>query len=127
MVPLRYCFIFYFFTLMSLLGQALAPNEYDFQWQKANGDRFEIEVENNLSKQVVQKRLDRVCMQILLKAMLKSNSFETFIPEKIALFEDRVYNVAELSFTFIDRQDEVQKRIYYYSFDYYGNVFKQIE
>ncbi len=127
MVTLRYCLIFYLFSLISLLGQTLSSKEYNFQWQKANGDSFEIEIKNNLSKQVEQKRLDRACMQILLKAMLKSNSFETFIPEKIVLYEDSVNNVAELSFTFIDRQNEVQNRIYYYSFDYYGNVYKQIE
>ena len=127
MVTLRYCLIFYLFSLISLLGQTLSSKEYNFQWQKANGDSFEIEIKNNLSKQVEQKRLDRACMQILLKAMLKSNSFETFIPEKIVLYEDSVNNVAELSFTFIDRQDEVQNRIHYYSFDYYGNVYKQIE
>ena len=127
MVTLRYCLIFYLFNLISLLGQTLSPKEYNFQWQKANGDSFEIELKNNLSKQVEQKRMDRVCMQILLKAMLKSNSFETFIPEKIVLYEDSVNNVAELSFTFIDRQNEMQNRIYYYSFDYYGNVYKQIE
>ena len=127
MVTLRYCLIFYLFSLISLLGQTLSSKEYNFQWQKANGDSFEIEIKNNLSKQVEQKRLDRACMQILLKAMLKSNSFETFIPEKIVLYEDSVNNVAELSFTFIDRQNEMQNRIYYYSFDYYGNVYKQIE
>ncbi len=127
MVTLRYCLIFYLFSLISLLGQTLSSKEYNFQWQKANGDSFEIEIKNNLSKQVEQKRLDRACMQILLKAMLKSKSFETFIPEKIVLYEDSVNNVAELSFTFIDRQNEVQNRIYYYSFDYYGNVYKQIE
>ena len=127
MVTLRYCLIFYLFSLISLLGQTLSSKEYNFQWQKANGDSFEIEIKNNLSKQVEQKRLDRACMQILLKAMLKSKSFETFIPDKIFLCEDSVNNVAELSFTFIDRQNEVQNRIYYYSFDYYGNVYKQIE
>ena len=109
------------------MGQTLAPKVYNFQWQKANGDSYEIEVKNNLSKQVEKKRLDRACMQILLKAMLKSKSFETFIPEKVVLYEDNINNVAELSFTFIDRQDEMQNRIYYYSFDYYGNVYKQVE
>ena len=57
MVTLRYCLIFYLFSLISLLGQTLSPKEYNFQWQKANGDSFEIELKNNLSKQVEQRKL----------------------------------------------------------------------
>ena len=105
----------------------MAIREYYFNWQKANGDQYDIAVKNNLSKPVAQKRLDRACMQILLKAMLKCRDFESFFPEQFILNEDREYNVARLDFFYLDRNNEKHSRTFFYRFDYFGNVFNQIE
>jgi len=122
-----FSFVFCLVSILSLKGQEMAPKEYDFNWQKANGDQFAIAVENKLSQAVELKRLDRACMQILLKAMLKSRDFETFTPEVFILNEDVTHNVAQLDFRFLNRENEWEKRTVYYRFDYYGNVFNQLE
>ena len=123
----KFCFIFYCFCITLSWSQEMATREYQFNWQKANGDQYDIGVKNNLTQPVEQKRLDRACMQILLKAMLKSRDFESFVPEQFILNEDIEYNVAQLDFSYIDRNNEKQSRTFFYRFDYFGNVFNQIE
>lgn len=121
------CFIFCCFCISIAWSQELAPKEYYFNWQKANGDQYDIAIKNELSQPVALKRLDRACMQILLKAMLKSRDFESFVPERFILNEDTEYNVARLDFSYLDRNNEKQRRTFFYQFDYFGNVFNQIE
>ena len=107
--------------------QKMAPTNYSFEWMKANGDEYEILVENNLENEMIQKLLERVYMQILLKSLMSSRNFETFNPEKFTLYSDGKSNVSKLDFSFLDDQNEEQKRTHYYLFDYSGNVFNQIK
>ncbi len=122
-----------FFSLMISLNFAfeqevqLAPKNYLFSWQKANGDTYEIPVENNLKSTIELKRLDRALMQILLKSLLKSRDFESFTPEQITLFSDVNNEVAKIVFTILDAAEKEQEIIYYFTFDKYGNVFDQID
>ncbi|MDG1912407.1 MAG: hypothetical protein P8I42_06235 [Flavobacteriaceae bacterium] len=76
-----------------------APEKHEFEWHKANGDLFGISVENRISPALRQKVLDRVCMQILLKSMLHSKTFEDFTSLTFVFHKDLNYNVAILSFT----------------------------
>jgi hypothetical protein len=105
----------------------LAPKNYLFSWQKANGDTYEIPVENNLKSTIELKRLDRALMQILLKSLLKSRDFESFTPEQVTLFSDVNNEVAKIVFTILDAAEKEQEIIYYFTFDKYGNVFDQID
>ncbi|MDB2328168.1 hypothetical protein N9V25_03855 [Flavobacteriaceae bacterium] len=105
----------------------LAPKNYLFSWQKANGDTYEIPVENNLKSTIELKRLDRALMQILLKSLLKSRDFESFKPEQVNLFSDVNNEVAKIVFTILDAAEKEQEIIYYFTFDKYGNVFDQID
>lgn len=122
-----------FFSLMISLNFAfeqevqLAPKNYLFSWQKANGDNYEIPVENNLKSTIELKRLDRALMQILLKSLLKSRDFESFTPEQVTLFSDVNNEVAKIVFTILDAAEKEQEIIYYFTFDKYGNVFDQID
>ena len=122
-----------FFSLMISLNFAfeqevqLAPKNYLFSWQKANGDTYEIPVENNLKSTIELKRLDRALMQILLKSLLKSRDFESFKPEQVNLFSDVNNEVAKIVFTILDAAEKEQEIIYYFTFDKYGNVFDQID
>jgi len=122
-----------FFSLMISLNFAfeqevqLAPKNYLFSWQKANGDTYEIPVENNLKSTIELKRLDRALMQILLKSLLKSRDFESFTPEQVTLFSDVDNEVAKIVFTILDAAEKEQEIIYYFTFDKYGNVFDQID
>lgn len=122
-----------FFSLMISLNFAfeqevqLAPKNYLFSWQKANGDTYEIPVENNLKSTIELKRLDRALMQILLKSLLKSRDFESFTPEQVTLFSDVNNEVAKIVFTILDAAEKEQEIIYYFTFDKYGNVFDQID
>lgn len=122
-----------FFSLMISLNFAfeqevqLAPKNYLFSWQKANGDTYEIPVENNLKSTIELKRLDRALMQILLKSLLKSRDFESFTPEQVTLFSDMNNEVAKIVFTILDAAEKEQEIIYYFTFDKYGNVFDQID
>lgn len=122
-----------FFSLMISLNFAfeqevqLAPKNYLFSWQKANGDTYEIPVENNLKSTIELKRLDRALMQILLKSILKSRDFESFTPEQVTLFSDVNNEVAKIVFTILDAAEKEQEIIYYFTFDKYGNVFDQID
>jgi hypothetical protein len=43
----------------------IAPESFVFSWQKANGDEYEIPVENNLEIKIEQQRVNRALMQIL--------------------------------------------------------------
>jgi hypothetical protein len=122
--------LFFLSSLTITRGQEpskMALETYFFEWIKANGDEYEIPIENNLDKEIFKNRLDRVFMQVLLKAVLKSRNFETFIPEKVSLFSDENNNVLKLDFSFIDARNENQKKTHYYKFDYNGNLFNQIE
>ena len=122
-----------FFSLIISLNFAfeqevqLAPKNYLFSWQKANGDTYEIPVENNLKSTIELKRLDRALMQILLKSLLKSRDFESFTPEQVTLFSDVNNEVAKIVFTILDAAEKEQEIIYYFTFDKYGNVFDQID
>lgn len=122
-----------FFSLMISLNFAfeqevqLAPKNYLFSWQKANGDTYEIPVENNLKSTIELKRLDRALMQILLKSLLKSRDFESFTPEQVTLFSNVNNEVAKIVFTILDAAEKEQEIIYYFTFDKYGNVFDQID
>jgi hypothetical protein len=104
----------------------IVPKTYIFSWQKANGDTFELPVENNLKTAMLVKRLDRALMQIMLKSLLNSRDFETFTPEKVSLFSDTDYEVAKIDFTILGGEEELIEKTYYFSFDEYGNVFNQL-
>ncbi len=54
--------------------------------KKAESVANEILVENNLENAMIQKLLERVYMQILLKSLMSSRNFETFNPEKFTLY-----------------------------------------
>ena len=132
MLPRSYCFVLIFFMVsLSFLSaqetQKMAPTNYSFEWMKANGDEYEILVENNLENEMIQKLLERVYMQILLKSLMSSRNIETFNPEKFTLYSDGKSNISKLDFSFLDDQNEEQKRTHYYLFDYSGNVFNQIK
>ena len=132
MLRRSYCFVLIFFMVsLSFLSaqetQKMAPTNYSFEWMKANGDEYEILVENNLENEMIQKLLERVYMQILLKSLMSSRNFETFNPEKFTLYSDGKSNISKLDFSFLDDQNEEQKRTHYYLFDYSGNVFNQIK
>jgi len=58
---------------------------------------------------------------------MSSRNFETFNPEKFTLYSDGKSNISKLDFSFLDDQNEEQKRTHYYLFDYSGNVFNQIK
>ena len=120
------CFIAGTKSLMSQ-KDAMAPKDFTFHWQKANGDQYEIPVENKLKIQIEQQKINRALMQILLKSLLKSKTFESFNPHNISLFPDEKNQVAKLDFTILDPSNKEQKYTYYFSFDSYGNVFDSID
>ena len=127
----KFCFaLFFSFALNSSFAQEnealVVPKTYIFSWQKANGDTFEIPVENNLKTAMLVKRLDRALMQIMLKSLLNSRDFETFTPEKVTLFSDTDYEVAKIDFTILGGEEELIEKTYYFSFGEYGNVFNQL-
>ena len=103
------------------------PEKYTFQWNKANGDMYNILVENHLQAPIKPKILARTFMQILLKATLKSKAFETFTPQRFSLYNDGNVLIASLRFSFLDQNDKDQEELLYYRFDVYGNVFNVLE
>ena len=125
--------IFIFFGL--LLNTAIlaaqevkmAPKEFIFTWQKANGDQYEIPVTNNLKVAIAQQRVNRALMQILLKSVLKSRDFESFTPLYFTLRPDTQNQVAEFEFSLLGGEGELQEYTYYFRFDVYGNVFTQLD
>lgn len=116
------------FPFNSLASQEtkVATKNFFISWQKANGDQYEIPVENNLKVKILKQRVNRALMQILLKSSVRSKDFETFDPSKITLLTDVDYQVAKVDFTILDKSDEEEKHTYYFSFDTDGNVFKQL-
>ncbi|MDG1251728.1 MAG: hypothetical protein P8N55_06465 [Flavobacteriaceae bacterium] len=116
------------FPFNSLASQEtkVATKNFYISWQKANGDQYEIPVENNLKVKILKQRVNRALMQILLKSSAKSKDFETFDPYKITLLTDVDYQVAKVDFTILDNSNGEEKYTYYFSFDTDGNVFKQL-
>ncbi len=128
---LKYSLIFFLgivFPFNSLSSQEtkVATKNFFISWQKANGDQYEIPVENNLKVKILKQRVNRALMQILLKTSVKSKDFETFDPSKITLLTDFDYQVAKVDFTILDNSNGEEKHTYYFSFDTDGNVFKQL-
>ncbi len=105
----------------------MAPKEFIFSWQKANGDKYDIPVTNNLKVEIAQKRVNRALMQILLKSVLKSRDFESFTPLYFTLRPDTQDQVAEFEFSLLGGEGESQEYTYYFRFDVYGNVFNQLD
>ncbi len=129
---LKYCLlvfsgIFFYSTVLISQQANLAPQNFVFSWQKANGDQYEIPVENNLEIQIEQQRVNRALMQILLKSVLKSRDFEAFEPLQFSLYPRAKDQIAKLEFTILGKETQVQELTYYFRFDAYGNVFNQLE
>lgn len=124
-------FIFFGLVLNSAILAAqevkMAPKEFIFTWQKANGDQYEIPVTNNLKVAIAQQRVNRALMQILLKSVLKSRDFESFTPLYFTLRPDTQNQVAEFEFSLLGGEGESQEYTYYFRFDVYGNVFTQLD
>jgi hypothetical protein len=116
------------FPFNSLASQEtkVATKNFYISWQKANGDQYEIPVENNLKVKILKQRVNRALMQILLKSSAKSKDFETFDPYKISLLTDVDYHLAKVDFTILDNSNGEEEYTYYFSFDTDGNVFKQL-
>jgi hypothetical protein len=104
----------------------MAPKNFIFSWQKANGDQYDIPVENNLDVQIEQQRVNRALMQILLKSVLKSRDFEGFDPLQVTLLPDEKNQIAIIEFSKLDNTGEKQQFTYYFTFDTFGNVFNQL-
>lgn len=129
---LKYCFLFLLGIILNfnfIFSQEvmMAPENFVFPWQKANGDEYEIPVENNLKIKIEQQRVNRALMQILLKSILKSRDFEAFDPLHFVLYADGKDQIAKLEFTTLGSSGELQEFTYYFRFDTYGNVFNQLE
>lgn len=129
---LKYCFLFLLGIILNsnfIFSQEvmMAPENFVFSWQKANGDEYEIPVENNLEIKIEQQRVNRALMQILLKSILKSRDFEAFDPLHFVLYADGNDQIAKLEFTTLGSSGEAQGFTYYFRFDTYGNVFNQLE
>ena len=107
--------------------ESVTDKDFNFSWQKANGDQYEIPVKNNLDVKIEKQKISRVLMQILLKSIIKSRDFQAFNPLKITLIPDKKNNIVILDFTKLDNSGEKQKLTYYFAFDTYGNVFDQLD
>ena len=123
----KFYLLFSFLTLVkitSLFSQdvVMKPNSFVFSWQKANGDKYEIPVKNNLEVEIEQQKINRVLMQILLKSSIKSKDFEFFNPIEFILIKDEKNMIAKFIFTELDTNGEAEKFTDYYLFDTYGNV-----
>ena len=129
---LKYCFLFLLGIILNsnfLFSQEvmMAPENFIFSWQKTNGDKYEIPVENNLEIKIEQQKVNRAMMQILLKSILKSRDFEAFDPLHFVLYSDGNDQIVKLEFTILGSSVEAQEFTYYFRFDTYGNVFNQLE
>ena len=129
---LKYCFLFLLGIIINsnfIFSQEvmMAPKNFVFSWQKANGDEYEIPVENNLEIKIEQQRVNRALMQILLKSILKSRDFEAFEPLDFVLYSDGNDQIAKMEFTILGSSGEAREFTYYFRFDTYGNVFNQLE
>ena len=107
--------------------ESVTDKDFNFSWQKANGDQYEIPVKNNLDVKIEKQKISRVLMQILLKSIIKSRDFQAFKPLQITLIPDKKNNIVILDFTKLDNSGEKQKLTYYFAFDTYGNVFDQLD
>ena len=107
--------------------ESVTDKDFNFSWQKANGDQYEIPVKNNLDVKIEKQKISRVLMQILLKSIIKSRDFQAFNPLQITLIPDKKNNIVILDFTKLDNSGEKQKLTYYFAFDTYGNVFDRID
>lgn len=114
-------------TIFAAQEVKMAPKEFIFSWQKANGDQYEIPVTNNLKVAIAQQRVNRALMQILLKSVLKSRDFESFTPLYFTLRPDSQDLIAEFEFSLLGDNGEAQEYTYYFRFDVYGNVFNQLD
>ena len=120
---LKYCFLFLLGIILNsnfIFSQEVmvAPENFVFSWQKANGDEYEIPVENNLEIKIEQQRVNRALMQILLKSILKSRDFEAFDPLHFVLYTDGNDQIAKLEFTILGSTGEAQEFTYYFRFDH---------
>ena len=120
---LKYCFLFLLGNVINsnfIFSQEvmMAPENFVFSWQKANGDEYEIPVENNLEIKIEQQRVNRALMQILLKSILKSRDFEAFDPLHFVLYTDGNDQIAKLEFTILGSTGEAQEFTYYFRFDH---------
>lgn len=114
-------------TILAAQEVKMAPKEFIFTWQKANGDQYEIPVTNNLKVAIAQQRVNRALMQMLLKSVLKSRDFESFTPLYFTLRSDTHDLVAEFEFSLLGGEEKPQEYTYYFRFDDYGNVFNQLD
>ncbi len=99
------------------------PKMYTYEWQKANGDTFDVLIENHLTDQIQLKTVERLCLLALLKSVMKSGAFESFTPSKMDIFPDQKVNVLKLEFAFLNSDGEKQDQIHYFSFDEQGNLY----
>ena len=129
-------FRFYYLVVFSMFlntaflfsqEEMVTDKDFNFSWQKANGDQYEIPVKNNLNVKIEKQKISRVLMQILLKSIIKSRDFQAFNPLQITLIPDKKNNIVILDFTKLDNSGEKQKLTYYFAFDTYGNVFDQLD
>ena len=121
--------LFSLFLTTNLIGSQktlIIQDQYIFNWQKANGDAYEIPVENNLEIKIEKQRINRALMQILLKALINSRDFEGFTPIEIALYTDDEDQIAKLDFSVLDAEGNAKQFTDYFRFDEYGNVFNQL-
>ena len=123
----KFYLLFSFITLInitSLFSQDLimTPKSFVFSWKKVNGDKYEIQVKNNLEVEIEQQKINRVLMQILLKSSIKSKDFEFFNPIEFNLIQDEKNMIAMFVYTELDTSGETEKFTDYFFFDTYGNV-----
>lgn len=96
-----------------------------YEWLKANGDTYSILIENELETPLEFQIIEKTCLQILLRTMLKSKNFEDFTPVKIKLNTDEKMNLARLYYATLNRDGAKEEAIEFFSFDQYGNVFSE--
>lgn len=116
-----YCCFIYMVNAQS--AAKLMPKMYTYEWQKANGDTFDVLIENHLTDQIQLKTVERLCLLALLKSVMKSGAFESFTPSKMDIFPDQKVNVLKLEFAFLNSDGEKQDQIHYFSFDEQGNLY----
>ena len=116
-----YCCFIYMVNAQS--AAKLMPKMYTYEWQKANGDTYDVLIENHLTDQIQLKTVERLCLLALLKSVMKSGAFESFTPSKMDIFPDQKVNVLKLEFAFLNSDGEKQDQIHYFSFDEQGNLY----
>ena len=120
-------YLFFFCCFIHVVNaqsvEKLMPKIYTYEWQKANGDTFDVLIENHLTDQIQLKTVERLCLLALLKSVIKSGAFESYSPSKMDLLPDQKVNVLKLEFTILNSDEEKQDQIHYFSFDALGNVY----